>query len=135
MARQRPTPNLFRNYVGPAALALALVLCMPVLGAAAFVLRGIIVATIAVAIAASVTVWVWHLIEPTLGPRARWILRNYALPTAIGVAIVVCLPLLAVLAFVVQGTVAALLATGLVIFAGVEGWRAFILTHRRPSTR
>lgn len=123
MSRLRPSSNtLMRDYVWPGALGLAIVVCMPVLGLAAFLLRGVAVAVFAVVVAIATMVGIWHLIEPTLSPRWRMILREYAAPIALGVSVVVCMPLLAVVAFVVQGTVVALLAMGAVIVAIVGLW-------------
>lgn len=132
MAHLKSSSNhLMRDYVGPTALGLAIVACMPILGIAAFVLRGVVVAVFAVMAAIAATVGVWHLIEPTLSPRSRVILREYAAPVAMGLAMVVCMPLLGVVAFVVQGTVGVILGVAGAIVAIVAIVRASVLNHHQ----
>ena len=123
--------KLFREYVAPTALGLALVVCMPVLGIAAVLMRGTLIAAFAVCVAIAVTIAAWHMIEPTLSPRWRHALRELAL----GVAMIVSLPLLAVVLFVMQGTVAALLIVAGVALFLIGLWRVFAASGHVLHTR
>lgn len=123
--------KMIREYVAPTALGLGLVICMPVLGIAAILMRGTLIAAFAVCVAVGVTIAAWHMIEPTLSPRWRHAVRELAL----GVAMIVSLPLLAVVLFVMQGTVAALFAVAAVALTLVGIWRIFAAGGQVLHTR
>lgn len=126
-----PQNKLIREYVAPTALGLALVVCMPLLGIAAVMMRGTLIAAFAVCVAIGVTVAAWHMIEPTLSPRWRHAVRELA----IGVALIVSLPLLAVVLFVMQGTVSALLVVAAVALTLIGLWRIFAAGSHVLHTR
>jgi hypothetical protein len=105
---------------------------MPVLGIVALMLRGVLVAMVAVVIAIAATLGVWHAVEPTLNPRVAAALRDYAAPTAFGIAFVICMPLLGIVALVARGAVLALLAAAIVIAATIGLWR-MIATHHHTD--
>lgn len=120
MTRVKPPTlnNVIGEYAWAIALGLALVMCMPLLGIAALMLQGAVVAVIAVAIAAALVVGLWKLIEPKLSPGLRLVVRDVAL----GVAMVASVPLLVVMMFVMQGTLAVLLAVAAVALVIVGAW-------------
>ena len=94
-------------------------------------MRGTLIAAFAVCVAIAVTIAAWHMIEPTLSPRWRHALRELAL----GVAMIVSLPLLAVVLFVMQGTVAALLIVAGVALFLIGLWRVFAASVGSQSAR
>jgi hypothetical protein len=135
MARLKPSSNtVMREYVGPVALGVAMAVCMPLIGVAAFMMRGVLVGVVAAAIAAVVSVSAWHILEPSLSLKARAVLRTYAAPVGIAVAMLVSLPLLAVVGLVVQGTAAALAAAGLVMM-GIVGAAKLVIVLRHTGEK
>lgn len=132
-----------REFTFAAAVGTAMIICMPALAIAAFLLRGIVISGLAVVIATIAIIGVCELVWPRLPARMRHALHEYAGPAAFGLAMVVCMPLLAVLAFVVQGTVAALLAaaaiTVVALSCGAAVWRHIALArhhdHNAPTAR
>jgi hypothetical protein len=130
MAYLRPiSTQLMKDYAGSVALGTALALCMPLLGIAVLLLRGAVVAAAAVLVAIGATALAWRAIEPSLSPRWRSVVCNYAFPTALAISLVVCMPILGIVAFVVRGTVLALLIAAGFIVAVIAGWRAYTVRH------
>ena len=101
------------EYVGPVAMGLALVACMPLLGIAAFLLRGVVVAAFAAALTAAAAIAIWQWLEPKLSPGVRLVVRDVTL----GVALVLGVPLLAVAVLVAQGAAVALFPVAAVTLA------------------
>jgi len=148
MAHLTPHPHFhahshLREFTFAAAVGTAIIGCMPALAIAAFLLRGVVISGLAVIIATAAIIGVCELVWPRLPARMRYALHDYAGPAAFGLAMVICMPLLAVLAFVVQGTIAALVAAAVLTVAaltsGAAIWRRIALArhhvHSTPTVR
>ncbi len=120
MARVKTNMNtLMRGYAGPVAFGLAAIICMPVLGIAAFLLRGVFVAGFAAALVVAASIGLWHAIEPKLSPGCRLIVREIVL----GVAIIAGIPLLAITVVLAGGATLAVLPVALVTLAILGVWQ------------
>lgn len=105
MARLNPpVHNETREYVEAAAIGIAMAACLPLLGIAAFLCRGVLAGVVVVAIVLGLSIVIWRRIEPTLTPQSRAAVRE----VAIGSAVLALIPVIA-LGFVAVGGVVVVL--------------------------
>ncbi len=113
------TTSVIREYLEAAAYAIALVVCMPILGIVAFLLRGVAVGVLASVLVLVGAIGAWHWAEPRLSPAWRAGVREVAL----GALLLAGIPVLVAGVLVLQGAVVALLPVAGVVL-GVAGlWR------------
>ncbi len=120
MARLNPTANsMIREYVEASAIAVALVLCMPLLGIGIFLFRGVAagVAILVLLLVGGVAAWRWA--EPRLTPNCRVIVRE----VAVGAAFLAGIPVFAIAAVALGGLVAILLPLVAVVLGVAGFWR------------
>ena len=128
-----PSPAAIRHAIGECAalvaLGIAFVVGMPIVAVVLFLLRGALAAGLAIVVFATAAVTTWHLVAPRLPLSWRQALEEYAAPTVIAIAIVACLPVVALLLFLVRGALLTSVAAVIVIGCVLSLWRHLTSHH------
>lgn len=119
--------------------AAALVVSVPALAIVLFLLRGIAVAMIVLAAGGVCVVWLCREIAHGMPESWRAAIREYAAPTAFALSLVACMPAIAIVAFLLRGTLMTAFVAVFLLALAAAAWHVAVALriaarHRHHGT-